>query len=94
MLIFVFQDWWNSSSFAEYYKTWNVVVHDWLYAFVYKDATEMLTNRKTVSTWMVFLISALFHEYILALTFKFCYPVLFVVFGFIGSKYYIHPFLN
>ncbi|KAK6634637.1 hypothetical protein RUM43_012038 [Polyplax serrata] len=80
-----YQDWWNSSSFAEYYKTWNVVVHDWLYAFVYKDATEMLTNRKTVSTWMVFLISALFHEYILALTFKFCYPVLFVVFGFIGT---------
>ncbi|EEB10510.1 Sterol O-acyltransferase, putative [Pediculus humanus corporis] len=80
-----YQDWWNSSSFAEYYKTWNVVVHDWLYAFVYKDGTENLTKKKTVSTWMVFIISALFHEYILAFTFKFCYPVLFIVFGIIGT---------
>ena len=31
------QDWWNSTSFAAYYRTWNVVVHDWLYTYVYKE---------------------------------------------------------
>ena len=31
------QDWWNSTSYADYYRTWNVVVHDWLYAYIYKD---------------------------------------------------------
>lgn len=31
------QDWWNSTSFANYYRTWNVVVHDWLYYYVYLD---------------------------------------------------------
>jgi sterol O-acyltransferase len=31
------QDWWNSRSFAAYYRTWNVVVHDWLYTYVYKE---------------------------------------------------------
>lgn len=31
------QDWWNSNSYADYYRTWNVVVHDWLYAYIYKD---------------------------------------------------------
>lgn len=31
------QDWWNSTSFANYYRTWNVVVHDWLYYYVYRD---------------------------------------------------------
>ena len=31
------QDWWNSSTFANYYRTWNVVVHDWLYCYVYKE---------------------------------------------------------
>lgn len=46
MLCFIFdiitfdytsQDWWNSTSFANYYRTWNVVVHDWLYYYVYRD---------------------------------------------------------
>ena len=31
------QDWWNSTSFASYYRTWNVVVHDWLYTYIYKE---------------------------------------------------------
>lgn len=31
------QDWWNSTSFSNYYRTWNVVVHDWLYSYVYQD---------------------------------------------------------
>ena len=32
-----FQDWWNSTSFANYYRTWNVVVHDWLFYYGYRD---------------------------------------------------------
>lgn len=31
------QDWWNSTSFANYYRTWNVVVHDWLFYYGYRD---------------------------------------------------------
>lgn len=34
---YTLQDWWNSTSFANYYRTWNVVVHDWLYYYVYRD---------------------------------------------------------
>lgn len=34
---FFLQDWWNSTSFANYYRTWNVVVHDWLYYYMYRD---------------------------------------------------------
>ncbi|XP_055474248.1 sterol O-acyltransferase 2 isoform X3 [Psammomys obesus] len=32
-----YRDWWNSTSFSNYYRTWNVVVHDWLYSYVYQD---------------------------------------------------------
>ncbi|GCB84355.1 hypothetical protein scyTo_0024966, partial [Scyliorhinus torazame] len=32
-----YKDWWNSTSFANYYRTWNVVVHDWLYCYTYSD---------------------------------------------------------
>ena len=37
------QDWWNSTSFSNYYRTWNVVVHDWLYSYVYQDALWVRT---------------------------------------------------
>jgi sterol O-acyltransferase len=30
-------DWWNSTTFAEYYRTWNTLVHDWLYNYIYRD---------------------------------------------------------
>lgn len=40
-----YRDWWNSSSFAEYYRKWNGVVHDWLYAYVYLDTMRILEGR-------------------------------------------------
>ena len=30
-------DWWNSTSFGNYYRTWNTLVQDWLYTYIYKD---------------------------------------------------------
>lgn len=35
------QNWWNSSNMAEYYRNWNLVVHDWLYAYIYKDVAQV-----------------------------------------------------
>lgn len=76
-----YSDWWNSSNFSVYYRTWNVIVHDWLYLYVYKDLYEYVTGRNRVlSQLLVFSLSAIFHEYILGFTFKFCYPILFVLF--------------
>lgn len=76
-----YSDWWNSSNFSVYYRTWNIIVHDWLYLYVYKDLYEYVTGRNRVlSQLLVFSLSAIFHEYILGFTFKFCYPILFVLF--------------
>lgn len=76
-----YSDWWNSSNFSVYYRTWNIIVHDWLYLYVYKDLYEYVTGRNTVlSQLMVFSLSAIFHEYVLGFTFKFCYPILFIMF--------------
>lgn len=76
-----YSDWWNSSNFTVYYRTWNIIVHDWLYLYVYKDLYEYVTGRnRVISQLMVFSLSAIVHEYILGFTFKFCYPILFVMF--------------
>ncbi|CAH1789986.1 unnamed protein product, partial [Owenia fusiformis] len=80
-----YKDWWNATSFATYYRTWNVVVHDWLYTYIYKDFFAIFGARSSVSNVgakaSVFLLSAIFHEYILTVSFRFFYPVLFVLFA-------------
>lgn len=40
-----YRDWWNSTSFSNYYRTWNVVVHDWLYSYVYQDGLWVRTRQ-------------------------------------------------
>ncbi|GFG29593.1 hypothetical protein Cfor_01050 [Coptotermes formosanus] len=79
-----YKDWWTASSQATYHRLWNIVVHDWLYRYVYRDFSEVLApGKRSCQALVVFLISAIFHEYVLAFTFRFFYPMLFV--GFVGS---------
>ncbi|XP_044072685.1 sterol O-acyltransferase 2 isoform X2 [Siniperca chuatsi] len=80
-----YKDWWNSTSFANYYRTWNVVVHDWLYYYGYRDFL-WLSKRKfrTAAMLSVFIVSAVVHEYALAMGFGFFYPVMFCLFAVFG----------
>lgn len=80
-----YKDWWNSTSFTNYYRTWNVVVHDWLFYYGYRDFL-WLSNRKfrTAAMLSVFIVSAVVHEYALTLGFGFFYPVMFFLFAIIG----------
>ncbi|XP_028300304.1 sterol O-acyltransferase 1 isoform X3 [Gouania willdenowi] len=83
-----YKDWWNSTSFANYYRTWNVVVHDWLYYYVYRDILFMSRKRfRTAAMLLVFTVSAVVHEYILAICFGFFYPVLFCLFMCFGMMF-------
>lgn len=41
------QDWWNSTSYARFYRTWNCVVHDWLYEYVYRDIVMWQVRGRT-----------------------------------------------
>ncbi|XP_006870187.1 PREDICTED: sterol O-acyltransferase 2 [Chrysochloris asiatica] len=80
-----YRDWWNSTSFSNYYRTWNVVVHDWLYSYVYQDGLWLIGGRaRKAAMFGVFLVSAIVHEYIFCFVLGFFYPVmlmLFLVFG-------------
>lgn len=84
-----YKDWWNSTTFSGWYRTWNVVVHDWLYTYLYRDI-QLLTNLKrsrAVAMAVVFTVSAAVHEYVLSLVFRFFYPILFVFFTFAGYPF-------
>lgn len=80
-----YKDWWNSYSFANYYRTWNVVVHDFLYYYGYRDFL-LLSKRKFRAAAMlcVFMVSAFVHEYALGMGFGFFYPVMFILFAIFG----------
>ncbi|KAM4881172.1 sterol O-acyltransferase 2 isoform 1-T1 [Thomomys bottae] len=81
-----YRDWWNSTSFSNYYRTWNVVVHDWLYSYVYQDGLWVLGGRARGAAMLgTFLISAMVHEYIFCFVLGFFYPVMLMLFlGFGG----------
>uniref|UniRef100_A0A673G7Y1 O-acyltransferase n=1 Tax=Sinocyclocheilus rhinocerous TaxID=307959 RepID=A0A673G7Y1_9TELE len=80
-----YRDWWNSTSFANYYRTWNIVVHDWLYYYGYRDFLWLTGHKlRSVATLSVFAVSALVHEYAFTLGFGFFYPVMFCTFAGIG----------
>lgn len=83
-----YKDWWNSTSYSNYYRTWNVVVHDWLYYYAYKDFLWFFTKRLRAAAMLaVFAVSAVVHEYALAVCLNFFYPVLFVLFMFFGMAF-------
>ncbi|XP_003252121.1 sterol O-acyltransferase 2 [Nomascus leucogenys] len=81
-----YRDWWNSTSFSNYYRTWNVVVHDWLYSYVYQDGLRLLGARaRGAAVLGVFLVSAVAHEYIFCFVLGFFYPVMLILFLVIGG---------
>lgn len=76
-----YSDWWSANNFPDYYRKWNAVVHDWLYAYVYKDMYEhVVKGNKTVAMLCVFTVSSFVHEYIISFTFGFFYPIMLALF--------------
>ena len=78
-----YSDWWNSIEFGTYYRKWNIVVHDWLYYYVYVDLRRFsvfFRKYRFLAQLMTFFISAVIHEVIVCLALGFFYPILFILF--------------
>ncbi|GBN24292.1 Sterol O-acyltransferase 1 [Araneus ventricosus] len=73
-----YQDWWNSTSFSHYYRKCNTVVHDWLYTYIYVETINAGLSR-SAALMAVFFVSSLVHEYIIALSLGFFYPIMAVM---------------
>lgn len=78
-----YADWWNSIEFGSYYRKWNIIVHDWLYYFIYIDTCRFSKCSARNAFWpklLTFLISAVIHEVIITYALGFFYPILFILF--------------
>jgi len=61
-------DWWNAQSLSYYWSSWNLCVHHWMKRHIFRPLMSM-GIRKELSLFVCFMLSALFHEYLLAVPF-------------------------
>ncbi|XP_032067258.1 sterol O-acyltransferase 2-like [Thamnophis elegans] len=55
-LIQLYPDWWNSTSFSAFFRSWNGIVHDWLYCYIYQDFLWLIGGRaRAGAMFIVFL---------------------------------------
>lgn len=71
--------WWQSRTWGEFYREWNVVVGEWIGAYLFLDLQRGGASRAAALA-AVFLISGVAHEVILTAAFGFFAPALFVFF--------------
>ncbi|KRX01526.1 hypothetical protein PPERSA_01429 [Pseudocohnilembus persalinus] len=57
--------WWNCKDLEEYWRLWNLPVHNWLLRHIYNPLLKRGFN-KIQSSFIVFFISAFFHEWIIS----------------------------
>ena len=60
-----YHDWWNSHSLGDYWRKWNLPVHNYMLRHVYFPLRRRKVPRFTCLI-IVFVISAIFHEYIVS----------------------------
>ncbi|KAF2722377.1 acyl-CoA/sterol acyltransferase [Polychaeton citri CBS 116435] len=63
-------DWWNSVSWDQYARDWNRPVHNFLLRHVYHSSISTFHLSRNAATFMTFLLSALVHEFVMAILFK------------------------
>jgi len=85
-----YANWWNSQNMAEYYRNWNLVVHEWLYAYVYRDVALLVGKPwgLQLSQTLVFFLSAACHEYWFGVALRQFYPIIFTLYFIFGGVFF------
>mmetsp|Transcript_17963 Transcript_17963/g.26917 ORF Transcript_17963/g.26917 Transcript_17963/m.26917 type:complete len:450 (+) Transcript_17963:179-1528(+) len=77
-----YSDWWNATTVDQFWRRWNVPVHDFAVAHVFNPCIKTLKLSSKASGAVVFVLSALLHELTFAVAFK-CYNCYFITLGMI-----------
>eukprot|EP00697_Spironema_sp_BW2_P005232 gnl/Spiro4/17271_TR9193_c0_g1_i1.p1 gnl/Spiro4/17271_TR9193_c0_g1~~gnl/Spiro4/17271_TR9193_c0_g1_i1.p1 ORF type:complete len:557 (+),score=157.65 gnl/Spiro4/17271_TR9193_c0_g1_i1:80-1672(+) len=64
-----YHDWWNSTDLEQFWRTWNIPVHNWLLRHVLHPCKQANMSRWT-SAAFVFLVSAVYHEILVSGIFR------------------------
>eukprot|EP01133_Synstelium_polycarpum_P007048 gene7048-8196_t len=66
-----YQDWWNATTFDMWWRRWNRPVHKWMLRHVYTDSMHTIKLNKFGAFLSTFLLSALLHEIVMIIAFRF-----------------------
>jgi diacylglycerol O-acyltransferase-1 len=75
-----YTDWWNASSFLQFYSRFNKVVYDFFKLYIYIPLVEKYGFSKSRAFSASVAVSAILHEFILCVTLKAFNPLIFIVF--------------
>ncbi|CCI46279.1 unnamed protein product [Albugo candida] len=65
-----YSDWWNSTTFDEFARTWNRPVHEFLLRHVYLEGLQTYKMTKKGATVCTFLLSSALHECVFVIVFR------------------------
>ena len=64
-----YHDWWNAGDLSEYWRKWNHPIHNFLIRHIYYPLRRRKVN-KPLALLITFLVSAIFHEYVIIGVFR------------------------
>ncbi|KAL0235889.1 hypothetical protein GEMRC1_002471 [Eukaryota sp. GEM-RC1] len=70
--------WWNSTTLEDFWRDWNTLTHRWLKKHVYDEGRNYFKLKKLNASLLTFFCSAVFHELIMAFSFKVIRPYFFI----------------
>ena len=48
-----FQDWWTCTSYATFYRKWNLLVHEWIKAYIYQDFKDVRNHSTKICKFVL-----------------------------------------
>lgn len=72
-----YKEWWNATTLHQFWRTWNIPVHEWCLRHLYVEAVQVHNVAKEHAAFGTFLMSAILHEYVCAVTFGLLRPYMF-----------------
>jgi hypothetical protein len=66
-----YMEWWNATTVDDFWRKWNIPVHEFCLRHIYLESIHYkIAATRSQAAFATFLFSALFHEYVMALTFR------------------------
>lgn len=73
-----YQDWWNATTLDQFWRTWNILVHEWCVRHLYVDPVARHNVNRGAAAFGTFFMSAVLHEYVSVVGFRVMRPYMFV----------------
>lgn len=72
-----YREWWNSTTLHQFWRWWNIPVHEWCIRHLYVESVERHHVNARTAALGTFIMSAIMHEYVCFVAFGMLRPYMF-----------------